>query len=64
VIASSPGLTASEKTKIDTLCEKAATENPVQVREAAAEICEELVNGSQLPAGTAKSQALAACKAA
>jgi hypothetical protein len=64
VIASSPGLTASEKAKVATLCDKAATENPVQVREAAAQICAELVNGSKIPAGTAKSQALAACKAA
>jgi hypothetical protein len=64
VVAERTGLTATVKAQLAELCEKAATENPVQLRATAAEVCAELVNNSQLPAGPDKTEALAACKAA
>jgi hypothetical protein len=63
-VAARTGFSATLKTQLAELCEKAATENPVQLRATAAAVCTELVNSSALPAGAEKNQALAACKAA
>jgi hypothetical protein len=62
--ASRTGFSAKLKSQLAELCEKATTENPVQLRATAAALCTELVNSSGLPAGAEKSEALAACKAA
>jgi hypothetical protein len=64
VVAARAGLSASVKAQLDVLCKKASSESPVEVREAAAEVCETLVMNSGLPAGTDRSEALAACKTA
>ncbi len=52
----------STREKLEAICEKAASGDVNAKREAAEEACQELVNGSSLPAGKAKNRALAACK--
>lgn len=61
LVAGRPDLSAKVKTQLDGLCAKAATNNPVVVREVAAEICTAVVSASPLR-GDARNQALAACK--
>jgi hypothetical protein len=55
-------LSASTRTKIEAICNKAASGDLNAAREAARQLCIELVNASPVPAGSAKEQALAACK--
>ena len=55
-------LPAGAKSKLEAVCEKAAKGDTAAVRQAAKEICEEVVNSSKVPAGAAKERALAACK--
>lgn len=62
-VAARVGLTASVKKQLTTLCQQAAHESPVAVREAAAKICESVIAHSAL-SGDPRTQALAACKAA
>ncbi len=56
-------LPASSKAKLEAVCDKAASGDQAAVKKAAQEVCEEVVNSAQIPAGAAKEQALAACKA-
>jgi hypothetical protein len=56
-------LPASAKAKLEGVCEKAAKGDSSSVKQVAREVCEEVVNSSKVPAGAAKEQALAACKA-
>jgi hypothetical protein len=56
-------LPATAKAKLEGVCDKAAKGDQAAVKKAAQEVCEEVINSSQLPAGSAKEQALAACKA-
>jgi hypothetical protein len=57
-----PTLSSSTRTKIETICDKAASGNPAAVRTAAREVCEEIVRASPLPEGSAKQHAVAGCK--
>jgi hypothetical protein len=61
-IQSQPTLPAGAKTKLEAVCEKAAKGDTNAVKQAAQEVCEEVINNSAVPAGSAKEQALAACK--
>jgi len=51
------------KAKLEGVCDKAASGQTSAVRQVAKEVCEEAVNHSPIPAGAAREQALAACKA-
>jgi hypothetical protein len=62
-IAAQTTLPASAKSKLEAVCEKAAKGDQTAVKKAAQEVCEEVINASPLPSGSAKEQALAACKA-
>lgn len=62
-VQAAPTLSSSTKGKLEGICDKAANGDPEEVRKAAQEVCTEVVNASPLPAGSAKEQALAACKA-
>jgi hypothetical protein len=64
VVEARPGLSTTVKGQLDELCQKAASENPIAVRQSAEQVCVDLVNSSTIPAGVSKSQALAACKTA
>jgi hypothetical protein len=57
-------LPAGAKSKLEAVCAKAANGDQAAVRKAAEEVCEEVVNKSNVPAGAAREQALAACKSA
>ena len=54
-------LPVGAKGKLEAVCEKAAKGDTGAVKQAAKEICEEVVSSSKVPAGAAKEQALAAC---
>lgn len=56
-------LPAGAKSKLEGVCEKAAKGDSAAVKQAAREVCEEVVNSSKVPGGAAKEQALSACKA-
>ena len=56
-------LPASAKAKLEAVCDKAAKGDSTAVKKAAQEVCEEVVNTSAIPSGSAREQALAACKA-
>jgi hypothetical protein len=56
-----PTLSSSVKAKIEGVCAKAATD-PQAARQAAKEVCVEVINASPIPAGVAKEHALAGCK--
>ncbi len=62
-IQSQTTLPASSKSKLEAVCDKAAKGDSTAVKKAAQEVCEEVVNTSPIPSGSAKEQALAACKA-
>jgi hypothetical protein len=64
VIKEAPTLGASTKAKVEAICNKAADGDLAGARAAAKEVCEEVINGSPIPAGAVKEHALAACKAA
>jgi hypothetical protein len=61
VIHTDPTLSATLKGKIEGICNKAASGNIAGARAAAKEVCLEIINGSPIPAGPDKQQALAAC---
>ena len=50
------------KEKLEGVCAKAAKGDQAAVKKAAQEVCEEVINKSVIPAGSAKEQALSACK--
>ncbi len=60
-VHSAPTLSASVKSKIEDICNKAASGNLEAAQKAAKEACTEIVNASPVPA-SAKEAALAACK--
>jgi ABC-type phosphate transport system substrate-binding protein len=65
-INSTPTLSASLKTKLTGLCDKAAHGDEAGVKKVAAEVCKDIVNAS-VPSSapsSVKDQALAACKKA
>jgi hypothetical protein len=51
------------KSKVEGICNKAASGNLAGAQAAAKEVCVEVINASPI-SGAAKQQALAACKAA
>jgi len=55
-------LTASEKTKLEALCDKAASGNGADLDRIAHEVCVELINVSHVPTGPLRERALALCK--
>ncbi|MDX6513910.1 MAG: hypothetical protein QOE36_3414 [Gaiellaceae bacterium] len=55
-----PTLSASDKSDLKGLCDKAASGDPAAVQKAAKEVCIKIVKG-QVPAGAARDQAVAAC---
>lgn len=58
-----PTLPSATKSKLEGVCDKAASGDVVAARKAAQEVCTEIINTSPLPEGPAKEHALAACKA-
>jgi NAD(P)H-hydrate repair Nnr-like enzyme with NAD(P)H-hydrate dehydratase domain len=60
-IQAQQSLPASSKSKLEAVCARAATGDTAAVKQAAREVCEEVVNRSPVPA-FAKEQAIAACK--
>jgi hypothetical protein len=62
IIQSQAKLPASAKEKLEGACAKAAKGDTAAVKQAAREVCEEVINKSQVPAGSAKQAALAACR--
>jgi len=61
IIASESKLPAGAKEKLEGACSKAAKGDTAAVKQAAREVCEEVINASPLPAA-AKTQALPNCK--
>jgi len=61
VIHTDPTLSATLKGKVEGICNKAASGNVAGARAAAKEVCLEIINGSPIPAGPDKQEALAAC---
>lgn len=61
-VQSASTLSSSAKQRIEGICNKAGSGDLNAAREAARELCVELVNASPLPSGSIKEQALAACK--
>jgi len=61
-VQSASTLSSSAKSKIEGICDKAGSGDVTAAAEAARELCVELINASPLPAGSAKEQAIAACK--
>lgn len=59
-----PTLSSSTRSKIEAICETAASGDAAATRTAAREVCEEIVKASPLPAGSAKQHAVAGCKSA
>jgi len=61
--AEAKSIPAASKAKLEAICQKAASGDTAAVKQVAREVCEEVINGSAVPGGPAKEQALAACKA-
>jgi len=61
-IAAQSSLPAKAKAKLEAVCAKAANGDTAAVKQAAKEICEEVIDGSAVPAGPTREKALAACK--
>lgn len=59
-----PTLSQSTKSRLEAICEKAASGDAQASRTAAREACEEIVKASPLPAGSARDRALSGCKSA
>jgi hypothetical protein len=55
-------LPASAKSKLESVCSKAAKGEKKAVTAVAREVCEEVIKGSSLAKGAAEEQALAACR--
>jgi hypothetical protein len=62
-IQAQPTLSASVKTKLSDICQKAANGDATGVKQATQQVCSEIVKASNIPAGPALDQAVAACKA-
>jgi hypothetical protein len=60
-VSNAPKLSSSVKSKLDKICEKAGSGDADAVRKASKEVCVQIVKESA-PAGSARDQALAACK--
>lgn len=58
-IARAPTLTADLKTKLESICDKAATGNPQDLKQAESQVCTEVIKATVPQA--VQSQALAAC---
>ncbi len=61
-VQAASGLSSNTKTKIEGICDKAASGDANAAKEAARELCIELVNASPVPAGSIKEQALSECR--
>jgi uncharacterized protein YceK len=59
-----PTLPSATRTKIEAICEKAASGDRDATRKAAREVCEEIVKASPIPDGSAKQHAIDGCQAA
>jgi hypothetical protein len=62
IIQSESKLPASAKRKLEGACEQAAKGNTTAVKLVAREVCEEVINSSSVPNGSAKEAALKACR--
>ncbi|MCW3034635.1 MAG: hypothetical protein QOK19_2672 [Solirubrobacteraceae bacterium] len=62
IIQSQSKLPASAKTRLEGACEQAAKGNTNAVKLAAREVCEEVIDKSSVPNGSAKEAALKACR--
>jgi ABC-type glycerol-3-phosphate transport system substrate-binding protein len=61
-IQSTRNLSASVRSKLESVCVKAASGDTAAVKQAGREVGEEVINTSRLPAGASKNKALAACR--
>jgi acyl-CoA synthetase (NDP forming) len=55
-------LSAGAKSKLEAVCGKAAKGDTAAVKQAAREVCEEVIKTSPVPPGPARERALASCK--
>jgi hypothetical protein len=62
IIQAESKLPASAKTKLEGACQQAAKGNTTAVKVVAREVCEEVINSSSVPNGSAKESALKACR--
>jgi hypothetical protein len=62
-VEAAPTLSASTKSDLDNLCEKAASGDVEDAQKASEQVCEEIAKDT-IPSGSAQDQAVSACKAA
>ena len=62
-VRSAGSLSSATKSKLEGICDKAGSGDEKAARNAAKEVCTEIVKASPLPNGTLKERALAACAA-
>jgi hypothetical protein len=60
-IKAQPSLGSGPKAKLEKTCGKASGGGQAALHQVAREVCEEIINNSHVPAGTARQQALAVC---
>ena len=63
LVQAQPALAQSAKASLEKTCTKAAGGNEAAFRRIAYKVCVSIINYSHVPAGSAREQALAACKA-
>jgi hypothetical protein len=63
-VQAATSISASTKAKIENICNKASNGDLSAAREAARELCVEIVNSSPLPSGSIKEDAINRCKTA
>jgi hypothetical protein len=61
-IKAAPTLPAKAKVKLEAACERAAHGDLAAVKQAAREVCQEVINSSPVPNGPEKAKALSACQ--
>jgi ABC-type phosphate transport system substrate-binding protein len=61
-VQAASGLSSSTKAKIENICNKASDGDLTAAREAARELCIEVINASPIPSGSIKEQAINRCK--
>jgi hypothetical protein len=61
IVQTEPTLSASVKSKVEGICNKAANGDLAGVKTAAKEVCKEVINAAPIPS-SAKAQGIAACE--
>ena len=61
-VRSQHSISSSSKAQLEAICKKAGGGGQAGLKKVAEEVCIELLDASHVPAGSARDQALAACK--